>query len=91
MTQQWEYVTLFEHEIDDDEIKELEAGGAEGLDPPCFRFLAEGVESFWESDVDASLSDALNELGKDGWELVSSFIDDLNGEMHVLKRPKAQQ
>jgi Domain of unknown function (DUF4177) len=53
-----------------------------------WEYLAMSVGSFWTMPNDEDLESALNELGQDGWEVVSAFAQHASNKVRVIaKRP----
>jgi hypothetical protein len=53
-----------------------------------WEYLAMSVGSFWNMPNDEDLESALNELGQDGWEVVSAFAQRASNKVRVIaKRP----
>ena len=53
-----------------------------------WEYLAMSVGSFWNMPDDEDLESALNELGQDGWEVVSAFAQRASNKVRVIaKRP----
>jgi hypothetical protein len=53
-----------------------------------WEYLAMSVGSFWNMPNDEDLESALNELGQDGWEIVSAFAQRASNKVRVIaKRP----
>jgi hypothetical protein len=53
-----------------------------------WEYLAMSVGSFWSMPNDEDLEIVLNELGQDGWEVVSTFAQRASNKVRVIaKRP----
>lgn len=53
-----------------------------------WEYLAMSVGSFWTTPKDEDLESVLNELGQDGWEVVSVFDQRGSNKVRVIaKRP----
>ena len=53
-----------------------------------WEYLAMSVGSFWNMPKDEDLEGVLNELGQDGWEVVSVFDQRGSNKVRVIaKRP----
>ena len=53
-----------------------------------WEYLALSVGSFWSLPKDDDLESVLNELGQDGWEVVSAFAQRASNKVRVIaKRP----
>jgi Domain of unknown function (DUF4177) len=51
-----------------------------------WEYQALSVGSFWSTPKDEDLEALLNELGQDGWEVVSVFAQHSNNKVRVIAR-----
>jgi hypothetical protein len=60
-------------------------------EPILWEYRAVGAGSFWSMPKDEELEALLNELGEEGWEVVSVFAQNNSNRVRVVaKRPLTQ-